>query len=246
MKITTPIALIILAITILVMGLTHGTSMFPLTNASARTVTVTGTADTQEMNKEASFTANVSTKNESKDVAVGQTDKKTAAIVAKLKAFGIPDSDIQTQNISVYQSEDYNKPITDNEARPLLWYANNDLFIKLKDGTRTTELATLLQQTEATNIYGPNFSAGDTKAQETELLGKAVENARSKAMIVATENGSKLGKVVNVVEGYSSTPPIYPMMLGAGGGGGGGAEASPVLPGTSTISKTVTVTFELK
>ena len=243
MNITTPIALVILAITILVMGLTHGTSMFPLTNASARTVTVTGTADTQEMNKEASFTANVSTKNESKESAVSQTDKKTAAIVAKLKAFGIPDSDIQTQNISVYQSEDYNKPLIDNEARPLLWYANNDLFIKLKDGDRTTELTTLLQQTDATNIYGPNFSAGDTKAQEAELLGKAVENARIKALKVATQNGSRLGKVVNVVEGYSSGPPIYPVMMGAGGGG---AEGTQIMPGTSTISQTVTVTFELK
>jgi len=46
---------------------------------------------------------------------------------------------------------------------------------------------------------------------------------------------------MSVVEGYNA--PIYPVYALGGRGGGGGAA---VEPGSSTVAKTVTVTFRLR
>ena len=67
-------------------------------------------------------------------------------------------------------------------------------------------------------------------------------DAKEKAGLMARSAGRKLGKVVGVSEGNSGN--IYPIYKSVGldlGGGGASAE-----PGTSTISKTLTVSFELK
>jgi len=50
-----------------------------------------------------------------------------------------------------------------------------------------------------------------------------------------------LGKVINIVEGTSGATSYR--SIGFEGGGGGGA---PVEPGSQNISKSVTVTFELR
>jgi len=58
---------------------------------------------------------------------------------------------------------------------------------------------------------------------------------------MAVSSGASLGEVMSVVEGYNA--PIYPVYALGGRGGGGGAA---VEPGSSTVAKTVTVTFRLR
>jgi len=79
-----------------------------------------------------------------------------------------------------------------------------------------------------------------TKNTEKTLYESAMTDARERAELIASSSGRKLGKVINVVEGGSNNySPVYKALSS----GMGGAELSP---GTSTISKTLTVTFEFK
>ncbi len=66
-------------------------------------------------------------------------------------------------------------------------------------------------------------------------------DAKEKAEIIAKASGRKLGKVLTVTEGSagSNLLPMYAAKEGMGGG-------ASVEPGTSTVSKSMTVTFELK
>ena len=71
------------------------------------------------------------------------------------------------------------------------------------------------------------------------MFDQALKNAGEKAAIVAKSSGRTLGKIISIVEGYAPAQTFYRME--GGGGGGGGIE-----PGSGTVNKTVTVTYELE
>ena len=118
---------------------------------------------------------------------------------------------------------------------------SNTVEIKLRNVDQAAGLAGLLTKSGANNVYGPNFTFDDTSEQATALFDAAIQNAKEKAMKVAAGSGAKLGNVLSVTEaGASQQPvPLYARMEGGGGG-------VPIEPGSGTVSKSVTVTFELK
>jgi len=202
------------------------------------TVTVTGEAKTKQKNQKASFSAGVSSVSDNKDTAISEVNKKTQAIVDAVKTFGVPPEDIKTQNLNVFQGEETYYEDGRQKSRLGQWRVSNTVEITLADVERTQALVDILTKSGATNIYGPNFSVDDTTDLEGGLIEEAMKNAREKAVRVAQASGRKLGKMVGFSEGYTPQPVLYRME--GGGGGGGGFE-----PGSATVSKTVTLTFEL-
>jgi uncharacterized protein YggE len=205
-----------------------------------KTITVVGEAETKEKNQVATFTAGVSAVNDNKETAIDEVNQKIKTIIDSVKDFAIASEDIKTQNLSVNQMEESYYEEGVQKSRPGQWRVNNSINITLRDVDRASALADLLSQSGATNVYGPNFTVEETQTAEKSLLEEAIKNAREKAEILAKSSGGQLGKIISVSE--SSQPStIYRGLEGIGGGGG-----APVEPGTSKISKVVTVVFELK
>lgn len=202
-------------------------------------VTVTGEAKSQQKNQIARFTAGVNIVKEKKEDAVAEVNQKIADLIESLKQFGIAPEDIKTQNLSVYQQQDYLKPTS-----VTLWSVNNSIEIVLRDINKTADLTNLLNTSGANNVYGPNFGFDDTSAIQKTLFDAAIKDAKSKAEVIAKAANRKLGKVVTVSEGGANgINPLYYSARGDAGLGGGGA---PVEAGSATISQSVTVVFELK
>lgn len=215
-----------------------------VTFATQKSIAVTGTSETKVSNQIASFSAGVNAYNDNKETAIKEVNDKIASIITAVKTFGVPAEDIKTQSLSIYQNSDFVYEGDRQKQKPGQWNVSNTIDIKLQDITKASDLASLLASTGATNVYGPNFSLDDKKTRDSEkaLLSEAIEDARSKADIIAKSSGKKLGGIITVSESGSYTPsPIYRMDSGMGGGG-----AAPVEPGSSTIQKTVFVTFEVK
>lgn len=206
-------------------------------------VTVVGEAKTQEKNQIASFTAGVNIIRDKKEDAVAEVNKKVGELIESVKKFGIPAEDIKTQNMSVYQQQDQmyssKEPITKDEGK---WIVNNSVEIILRDVDKTNDLVNLLNSSGANNVYGPNFRMDDTNRAERDLFDDAMADAREKAEIIAKASGRKLGKVIGVVEGAGGSNGFYAM--GAMDGRGGGGAVSE--PGSATVSKTITVSFDLE
>lgn len=205
-------------------------------------VTVTGEARSQEKNQIASFSAGVNSVNDNKDKAIEEVNSKMAAIIEEVKKFGIEEDDIQTQSMSVYQSEESYWDGGVQKARKGQWRVDNQIEVVLREIDRASELAAVLTEKGANNVYGPNFRVDDTAKAEESLFDMAIENARGKAEIMAKASGREIGKVISISEG--STSGFNPLlssykMEGAGGG-------APLEGGSTTISKSVTVVFELK
>ena len=209
-------------------------------------VTVNGEAKVTIKNQIADFTAGVSAINDNKEVAVNEVNTKVAALIKSVKDFGIKEGDVKTQDISVYQNQDYYTENGVQKVRKGQWSVNNSINITLRDLTKSSDLADLLTNSGATNVYGPNFRVDDTNSAEKGLYAAVMKDATEKANSIALAAGRKLGKVVMVNDG-GSTSEIRPMYLQAKTDVVGmGSIAAPVETGSQTISKTMTVSFQLE
>lgn len=234
--------IIMLGATVIVtIVLQNGASVLPFMNHS--TITVSGMASSQQASQFAEFSAGVTAINDDKQIAIDEVNQKAEDLIAAVKNFGIEDENIKTENLSVYQMEE---PIFEEglprKTQQGQWRVTNQIKINLKNIDQASELATLLTNSGATNVYGPNFRTEDTREAEADLLDDAVANAKTKAEKVAQAQGRKLGKVVAIVEGGTTSPGIPRMAMAEGLGGGG----APVEPGSQKITQTVTVTFEMR
>jgi hypothetical protein len=203
------------------------------------TITVSGYAETQQKTQIARFSAGVSSTSDNKDDAISFVNQKVEGIISAVKGFGIESADIKTQNINVYQQEETYWEEGRQKSRPGQWRVSNNIEITLRNVDKASELTSLLTSTGATQVYGPSFSLDDTSQAQTSLLKDAIEDAKVKAAVMAEASGKKLGGIINLVESSSSPVGIYPMMEKGGGG-------AAVEPGTSSVSKSVTVTFKLE
>jgi uncharacterized protein YggE len=207
-------------------------------------VVVSGTAKTQQKSQIATFSVGVTAFNDSKDDAIDEVNTKIAEVIKVVESFGIEKKDIKTENMSIYQQRESYWEDSRQKSRPGQWSVSNNVSITLRDIGQAGSFADGLAQTGATNIYGPNFASDNQKELETGLIEEAIRDATSKAETMAGASGRTLGKIVSVTEGATSSydrAVSVPLMIGEGGGGGAEPE-----PGSTTIYKTVTVTFELK
>lgn len=207
-----------------------------------RSVTVVGEASNQETNQVATFNAGVNAVNDNRDVAIKEVNDTISAMIESVKKFGIADADIKTQNMNIYQNQESYYEEGSQKQRLGQWNVSNTVEIKLRDVAKASELTELLSKSGANNVWGPNYSLDETAGAEDALTEKAIENAREKAERMAAASGARLGKVIQVVEGSSGgvVTPFARMDQGAGGGG------APMEPGSTMVTKMVTVTFELK
>jgi len=207
------------------------------------TITVVGEAKSTLKNQIASFSAGVDSVQSDKDKAVEEVNTKITDLINTIKNFGVDEKDIKTQNLSIYQQEESYYENGVQRMRKGQWRVNNSIEIKLREVDRASELTNLLTSSGATNVYGPNFSFEDTSGAKKDLFKAAMDDAIQKADMLAKASGRKLGKVVNIVEGNSSSNSPFLSAKIMDGMGGGGA---PVEVGSGTVNQNLTVVFELK
>ncbi|MFA6602952.1 MAG: SIMPL domain-containing protein [Candidatus Shapirobacteria bacterium] len=208
----------------------------------AETVTVTGEAKTQVANQLATFTAGIDVINNDKNEATKEINTKMEELVKAAKDFGIEEKDITTQNLSYYQQEESYYEGGVQKFRKGQWRVSSSIEMKLRNIEKATELAGILANSGANNVYGPNFQLDDTGEAENGLFDGAMTQAKAKAEIAAKAAGRSLGKVISVSEGIQNGT-VVPMYRSMAEGGGGG---TPMEPGSGTVYKTVTVVYELR
>lgn len=208
---------------------------------AAETVTVSGEAKQTQKNQIATFTAGVDAVNDSKENAVKDVNTKMEALIKAAKDFGINQNDIKTQSLSYYQNEEMYYDNGVQKSRKGQWRVSNSIEITLREIDKASAMADMLASSGANNVYGPNFQFDDTTEFENALFEQAIKNAKIKAENIAKSSGRSLGKVISVNEGVGGGN-IYPMYASKMAEGGG----APIEVGSGTVSKSVTVVFELK
>ena len=93
----------------------------------------------------------------------GSIRRKWSAVVARIRALGIPARDIQTASINLNPRYDYNNR-GDQPPSFLGYQASNQVTVKLRNLDRVGEVLDAMVEAGATNINGPHFSIEDDEA----------------------------------------------------------------------------------
>jgi uncharacterized protein YggE len=168
--------------------------------------------------------------------AAAQADLATKAskLIAKAKALGIADKDINTAGYWVGPNYTPDGGISG-------YRASEDLQLKWRNVDTTGKtLDALVQEGDATRI-SVGFGLADPKAAQAEARPLAIADARSKAQAMAAAAGVKLGQVVRISDasfsGWTNTPNMF--------AGAAMKDASQVPVGQLDIQATVEVDFAI-
>lgn len=186
--------------------------------------------------------------------AQNKTNTIANKLIADIKKLGVADNDIKTTNYSVNPNYGNNEsgaivePLPPQNNRQIVSYTvTQNLEI---DVQKTDKINTVIDTatSDGANLVGQvSFSFSDSmKTQlENQARAEAIKNAKTKAQDLANLSGIHLGQLVNVVESNDIRP--WPVAyMGAGKLSTDSTQTPPttVTPGESTVSITITLSYE--
>lgn len=164
------------------------------------------------------------------------------AVIARIKALGIAEDDIQTTGINLGAQYDYDQA----RNRPIFraYQASNRVSVTLRRVDRTGPVLDALVAAGATDIAGPNFSIDDDSGPRAQARKAAFDKAQAQASEYARWAGYSGVRLLSINEGINPGRPM-PMMERGMVAQAADAKSTPIEPGLVGTSVTVTVTFEM-
>jgi uncharacterized protein YggE len=191
----------------------------------------TGTGSVNVKPDRAEISATVQSSQRTSELALDETSRRMAKVIAKMKALGIADADLRTEGAQTYQEYD-----TKN------WTATQTLTVTVRKLDQAGALLTAANAAGAQQVWGPTFSVEDQAVAYREAIAKAITDARAKADAAAAQIGVHVTGVVSVDEtNTGGEPPI--MYAAETAADATGAAPVPVEQGTQQVSTTLTVVF---
>jgi uncharacterized protein YggE len=215
----------------------------PTASAASGTVTVNGTGSVTVTPDAASISIGVNVMNANLSEAQAAATSQMNAVIDALKAAGIDEKDIQTNNYSVNVMQNY-----DNNGYPTDitgYQINNQVNVTVRDLDKLGDILQQAVDAGANSIYGITFFVTDSSEAASQARTAAVTDAKTRAEELAAATGATLGKVVSISETSGPSPIPVDFFGGAGMAADSMKSAVPVQSGGSVIQVSVTVTYEL-
>lgn len=162
------------------------------------------------------------------------------AILDAVVAAGVAPRDVRTTLLSVQPRYDYR----DGKAPTLVGYdLSNIVEVTARDLANLGAVVDGALTAGATSLDGLSFRVDDPREAERAARMLAVDEARSRAEVLAEAAGVAIGSVADIVEG--GPPPTWPRPKAAQMLRAAADASTPVEAGTTEITVTVTVTFRI-
>ncbi|HEY2074484.1 MAG TPA: SIMPL domain-containing protein, partial [Gaiellaceae bacterium] len=119
--------------------------------SSSDTVTVSGTGTVTAVPDEASFDFTVQTKGKTASAALTQNGTATQAVISAVKAAGVPDANIQTQQVSL-------DPVTSSDGTTITGYtASNTIDVSKLAIAKSGAIVDAAVGAGANGVSGPSL-----------------------------------------------------------------------------------------
>lgn len=171
--------------------------------------------------------------------ALADNAAQMVKVMAALRAAGLAEADIQTNEISLSPQYVYEQ----NQPPKLTGYqASNQVSVTERDLSRLGRLVDAATHAGATNVGDISFGLANPVSAQNEARVRAVKALEDKAQLYADAAGYHVGRLVNLTEGggYQPSPPRPMAMMAARA-----APETPVATGELDIKISVNGTFEL-
>jgi uncharacterized protein YggE len=209
-------------------------------------INVVGAGIVQATPNVARITVGVEVTDPSLANAQAEAARRMDAVVAKLKADGIAESDIRTVSFNV--SPIYDQRPNDAQGAQTLRGFQVQNLVEIKS-TNVAGLGPLLDDAVAagaTRIYGIRFEADNLEALKAQARDQAMQNARTKAEQLARNAGVSLGRPLRIEE--SDIGGVTPVRQQAAPAAALAAPAppTPIQPGELLVQTNVNVTWAIQ
>ncbi len=160
-----------------------------------------------------------------------------AGVVKALRAAGIAERDIQTTTLSLQPVYDYSKS---GVAPKIIGYElRNGVVATIRDLDRLSDAVDGALTSGGSTLDGITFRVDDPTGAEAQARTQAMKAARAKADALASAAGVSIIGVASISEQSSPSPWPVPYAAEARDAGA----ATPILPGTSDVTVSVSVVY---
>lgn len=183
--------------------------------------------------------------------AVLQNNEKMNAVIKAIKDAGVLEKDIKTTlyNLSpTYgsQPQPMMYPYYPTDSKVIGYSLDQQVEVKIRNFDNINNILDKVTSAGATNVGNLQFSVDDPEKVRAEARDMAIKKAKEKIKDIAKSSGIRLGKLVNVSEGYNN----YPTPMYAQGMGGGEMMKDSVAPqiqvGQQEVNVTITLTYQVR
>ncbi|HEY6634134.1 MAG TPA: SIMPL domain-containing protein [Acidimicrobiia bacterium] len=201
-------------------------------------ITVTGTGDFVTAPDVMTVDIGVSLRADTIAEASSGARERANTLIESLTGSGVDRKDIVTTNYSIFPEYDHQ----DGAQRLLGFRVSNDMKVTVRDLGGAGDLidGAVTAVGDAVTVNQVSFGVDDDQTARTRAREMAWSEAKAKAEHLAQLTGRVLGKVVSIEEtpGYGPGPRPMARMAAM-------AESTPIESGTSIVSVTLEVRFEL-
>ena len=212
----------------------------PPAGAPVEGISVTGTGKAFGQPSIARATVGVEVRATTPDLAMRDVNTGVARVIAALKGAGIAESDLATQNLSLYFEREEHPPprpaveptsavapntrpmsarasdaSAESKTSPAGKYrAQNTLVVKIRNLEKVGAVLGAATAAGANAMFGLAFEIEEPRQLEERAREKAMADARARAEGLARLAGMRLGPIVSIQESSGGNSPPGPMMMG--------------------------------
>jgi hypothetical protein len=181
--------------------------------------------------------------------ALSQLNSKMENITKAVKALGVTDGDIQTQNYYLNPQYDY----VDSVSKVSGYNANQQLVIKItaydQDASRLNKVIAAASKAGANQVAGLTFDSSNMNNLKQQARVAAIKDAKNKSGELASAAGVELKNISGWWENVVQPSPYtaaYPYSYDQGGKGGAGVSDPQISAGSHEVIVEVGVSYNIK
>ncbi len=205
-------------------------------HAEPRTITVSGQGEVSLAPDMARITIGVLEEAGEAEAALAAMTASMAAVLDRLRAAGLSESDIQTGSFSLNPRYRRSDSIGPGEARIDGFVASSNVHVEIADLDLLGPVIDAAVADGANTLGGIGFDVADRSATLDAARRLAVADAAARAALYAEAAGVDLGEVLSVSEAGAAPFDPMPRMAMA-------ESADAIAPGELTISARVTLVY---
>ena len=203
-----------------------------------RTINVVGTGQVRGTPDVLELTLGVSTRAKSAGEALSHNSELSSKLNGVLRDAGVDEKDIQTADLSI-------SPIFDDNGENVIAYGvSNTVDVKIRELAKAGKIVDAAAGVAGDEIVvnGLVFSFDDNSELVAQARTEAVKRAKSQAEQLAKAAGVELGDILTITEG---SPPEGPVLKAAPRSAAASDSATPIEPGSQSLSVEVNMTFKI-
>jgi uncharacterized protein YggE len=235
-----------------ILGAATGTSYVALQSTSPHTLSTDGRGSVTLSPDEVKITVGETTQGLTAQSASDANAEVIGAIISQLNSIGVANNSISTSSFSIYPLYNYSK----SGLQSIYAYqAEHSLQVTVQSadlsqlGSKVSQVIDTAVGAGANQVTQVYFTLSDQLMKQTDnqALQLAIEDAASRAQLMASALNIRLSGVESVSSSTQSSPVVnYVSARDVGAGASSGAVATSVLPGNFTVTASVQVAYRIQ